>query len=356
MEQEKPQPIATITTTPTATTTTASTASKPRLALSPLTRFHAGYFRISLSLCAQALLWRTLSSDANSTSAAALSDPLHLLLRHLPSAAFILLWSLALTTLSTLSLLFLLRCLLNPRSLRSEFSHHIGVNYLFAPWISWLLLLQSSPFLGPGTPSHLILLFAFSLPIAALDVKIYSQWFTKGKRFLSVVANLTSQMFVIGNLVAARAAAMSGWRECVVFLFLLGITHYLVLFVTFLAWDSIAGTFDTSSKMFFFLSLFIFASLICRPALFKRSMKKFHVAWWAYPFPLTALALTSAEYARVVDGEVAHWLMLVLSVLSVLVTLALMVFSTLNTKALLPHHDPFVSLPVTNSSRGPSSA
>ncbi|KAK1298258.1 S-type anion channel SLAH1 [Acorus calamus] len=382
MEQEKPQPTTTTTTT---TTTTAATASKPRLALSPLTRFHAGYFRISLSLCAQALLWRTLSSDATSNSAATLSDPLRAVLRHLPSAAFILLWSLALTTLSTLSLLFLLRCLLNPRSLRSEFSHDVGVNYLFAPWISWLLLLQSSPFLGPGTPTHLILLFAFSLPIVALDVKIYGQWFTKGKRFLSVVANPTSQMSVIGNLVAARAAAMSGWRECAVFLFSLGFSHYLVLFVTLyqrlqgsdrlpatlrpvfflfvaapsmasLAWDSIAGTFDTSSKMFFFLSLFIFASLICRPALFKRSMKRFHVAWWAYPFPLTALALTSAEYAGVVEGEVAHWLMLVLSVLSVLVTLALMVFSALNTNALLPRHDPFVSLPMTNSSGGSSSA
>ncbi|KAK1276147.1 hypothetical protein QJS04_geneDACA000766 [Acorus gramineus] len=82
-------------------------------------------------------------------------------------------------------------------------------------------------------------------------------------------------------------------------------------------------------------------------------MKRFHVAWWAYPFPLTALVLTSAEYACIVDGEVAHWLMLVLSVL---VTLALMVFSILNTKALLPRHDPFVSLPVTNSSRSPLSA
>ncbi|CAK9186485.1 unnamed protein product, partial [Ilex paraguariensis] len=29
-----------------------------------------------------------------------------------------------------------------------------------------------------------------------------------------------------------------------------------------LAWNSIAGTFDTASKMLFFLSLFLFASLV----------------------------------------------------------------------------------------------
>ncbi|KAK1326598.1 S-type anion channel SLAH1 [Acorus calamus] len=177
------------------------------------------------------------------------------------------------------------------KSIRFEFSHHVGVNYLFAPWISWLLLLQSSPFLKPKTPSYLLLWWAFSIPVLALDVKIYGQWFTKGKRFLSMVVNPTSQLSIIGNLVGVRAAAQTGWMECAMFLFCLGIIHYLVLFVTLyqriqgndylptilrpvfflfvavpciasLAWDSNAGTFNMLSKMLFFLSLFIFASLV----------------------------------------------------------------------------------------------
>jgi hypothetical protein len=37
---------------------------------------------------------------------------------------------------------------------KAEFLHHVGVNYLFAPWISWLLLLQSSPFITPKTCIH----------------------------------------------------------------------------------------------------------------------------------------------------------------------------------------------------------
>lgn len=167
----------------------------------------------------------------------------------------------------------------------------MGVNYLFVPWISWLLLLQSSPFTDPKATHYLVLWWVFALPVVALDVKIYGQWFTKGKRFLSMEANPTSQLSVIGNLVGARAAAEMGWKEIALFMFSLGMAHYLVLFVTLyqgfsgshrlpamlrpvffqfiaapsmasLAWDSICGTFDVPSKMLFFLSLFLFAALV----------------------------------------------------------------------------------------------
>ncbi|XP_010916110.1 S-type anion channel SLAH1 isoform X1 [Elaeis guineensis] len=354
--------------------TTTTTSSPPSLNVSTdravsklwiLTRFHAGYFRISLSLCGQALLWKTLSEPT--TDAHALRPVVHML----PAAAFVMLWSLALFTLVALCLLYAARCLFRFRSVRAEFAHHVGVNYLFAPWISWLLLLQSTPFLRPHTRSYLLLCWLFSLPILALDIKIYGQWFTKGKKFLSMVANPTSQITVIGNLVGARAAAQMGWRESAVCMFSLGIAHYLVLFVTLyqrflgsdslpamlrpvfflffaapsmasLAWDSISSSFDTSCKMLFFLSLFLFASVVSRPALFKRSMRRFSVAWWAYSFPLTILALAATEYAQEVKAEMANLLMLVLSVLSVVVTLILMVFTALKPHDLLPHDDPFL--------------
>ncbi|OIW08438.1 hypothetical protein TanjilG_03114 [Lupinus angustifolius] len=64
-------------------------------------------------------------------------------------------------------------------------------------------------------------------------------------------------------------------------------------------------------------------------------MKKFSVAWWAYSFPLTALALASSEYALEVEGLMAHAIMLVLSTLSVLVSLLLIVFTALNTSITL---------------------
>ncbi|CAI0550792.1 unnamed protein product [Linum tenue] len=328
-----------------------------------LARCHAGYFRITLSLTSQSLLWKTLILSP--TTSAAVDHPL----RRVPSAAFTLLWSLSLLTLAALSSLYLLRCLLRFRMVKSEFLHHVGVNYLFAPWISWLLLLLSSPFTTPETTQFRALWCIFVGPVVALDVKIYGQWFTKGKRFLSTVANPTSQMSVIGNLVGARAAAEMGWREVAVCLFSLGMAHYLVLFVTLyqrlsggnclpsmlrpvfflffaapsmasLAWVAISGRVDTSAKMLFFLSLFLFLSLVSRPSLFKKSMRKFNIAWWAYSFPLTVLALASVDYAREVKGAVAHGLMLLLSSLSILVSFTLMVFTAFNSSMLFPDNDP----------------
>ncbi|XP_010927097.1 S-type anion channel SLAH1-like [Elaeis guineensis] len=366
-EREQQLPITTNSSTPRQTPTTGLNivaTSKVLAWLSNLTRFHAGYFRISLSLCGQALLWKTLSEPT--TDAHALRPVIHTL----PSAAFFFLWSLALFSLVALCLLYAVRCLFRFESIKAELSHHVGMNYLFAPWISWLLLLESTPFLHPKTASYLVLWWVFSVPIFVLDVKIYGQWFTKGRKLLSMAANPTSQISVIGNLVGARAAARMGWRESALCMFSLGMAHYLVLFVTLyqrfvgsnslpamlrpvfflffaapgmasLAWDSISGTFDNASKMLFFLSLFLFASLVSRPALFRRSMRRFNVAWWAYSFPLTVLALAATEYAQEVKGFISDALMLVLSVLSALVTLALLVFTFLKTRDLLPHDDPF---------------
>jgi len=129
-----------------------------------------------------------------------------------PSAAFLLVWSLALFSLATVSFLL---CPLHTRfrSVRLEFSHHISVNYLFVPFISFLLLLQSASFIRP-LPCYMVSCLLFSFPILILDIKIYGQWFTpRGKRILSTVANPTSQLSVIGNLGGARAAAMVGKRN-----------------------------------------------------------------------------------------------------------------------------------------------
>ncbi|XWS21005.1 hypothetical protein CRYUN_Cryun30bG0017700 [Craigia yunnanensis] len=191
-----------------------------------LTRFHAGYFRISLSLGGQALLWKTLIGPTDDRSI--LRDALH---RFHPTA-FLVLWSFALFTLVLLSLLYILRCLFYFKMVKAEFLHQVGVNYLFAPWISWLLLLQSASIVTPKTTSYLVLWWFFAVPVVALDVKIYGQWFTKGRKFLSTVANPTSHISVIGNLVGVQAAATMGWKESTVCLFSLGMVHYLVLLVT----------------------------------------------------------------------------------------------------------------------------
>uniref|UniRef100_M0ZWD9 Inner membrane transport protein n=2 Tax=Solanum TaxID=4107 RepID=M0ZWD9_SOLTU len=69
-------------------------------------------------------------------------------------------------------------------------------------------------------------------------------------------------------------------------------------------------------------------------------MRKFNVAWWAYSYPVTLLALASTRYAKEVKGKVPHTIMLTLSSLSVLVVIALLLSTALYSKILLRDDDP----------------
>ncbi|XP_024046774.1 mitogen-activated protein kinase kinase kinase 18 [Citrus clementina] len=133
------------------------------------------YFRISLSLCSLALLWKILSEPKSDSQ--------------------------------------------NICHVKAEFLHHVGVNYLYAPWIPLLLLLQSAPLTVLNKVVYPVLCWVFSVPVVLLDVKIYGQWFTTEKRFLSVFANPTSQISVIANFTVVQAAAQIGWQENAVCMF-----------------------------------------------------------------------------------------------------------------------------------------
>lgn len=335
-----------------------------------LTRFHAGYFRITLSLGSQALLWKNLIEP---TSHNTINPLIHHIFHRFHPITYVSLWAFSLAVLVLLSFIYLLRCIFHLNMVKEEFLHYVGVNYLFAPWISWLLLLQCSPWVDEKTGLYVSLWWALVVPVVVLDVKIYGQWFTTKRRKynLTAVANPTSQMSVIGNLVGSTAAARMGWNETAMVLFSLGMVHYLVLFVTLyqrlsgsdklpamlrpvfflffaapgvasLAWGSISGKFDTTAKMLFFLSIFLFMSLACRPLLFKKAMRRFNVTWWAYSFPITILAIAATEYAEEVKGKFADVLMLSLASLSMLVTLILVLLTLFNSKMLLPDNDPIL--------------
>lgn len=251
-----------------------------------LANINASYFRICISLGGQALLWKKLSEKID------ISPTFDNLFIKLPSTAFFLIWCLSLGVLVCLSCLYTIRCIFHFSMVKAEFKHHVGVNYLFAPWISWLLLLQSAPsFMFKNKYSYGYVWWLLIIPMVGLDVKVYGQWFTTEKRFLSMVANPTSQLSVIGNFVGAHAAIKMGWRETGTCLFTLGLAHYIVVFITLyqrlsgsnhlpsklrpvffqfvatpsmasLAWKSINGCFDIQCKMLFFLSLFLFTSLV----------------------------------------------------------------------------------------------
>lgn len=86
---------------------------------------------------------------------------------------------------------------------------------------------------------------------------------------------------------------------------------------------------------------------ICRPALFKKAMRRYNIAWWAYSYPITMLALTSLRYEEEVKGLFPLAIKLLLSGLSVLVLFGLLLFTASNPKLLLPDHDDPIDLATT---------
>ncbi|GLJ08018.1 hypothetical protein SUGI_0079610 [Cryptomeria japonica] len=131
-----------------------------------------------------------------------------------------------------------------------------------------------------------ILWCIFMAPIIVLELKIYGQWVTKGKRSLTRTANPSTYLSVIGNFVVAQLATRVDWKKVAMFFFTMGLVHYAVVFVTLyerlssdvivsrklspvfflfiaapsstsLTWQGISGSFYMVYRMFPFLSLFL---------------------------------------------------------------------------------------------------
>ncbi|KAJ6962569.1 hypothetical protein NC652_001279 [Populus alba x Populus x berolinensis] len=68
-------------------------------------------------------------------------------------------------------------------------------------------------------------------PYFFLELKIYGQWLSGGKRRLCKVANPSSHLSVVANFVRAILASKDGWKEAAKFLWAVGFAHYLMVLV-----------------------------------------------------------------------------------------------------------------------------
>ncbi|CAM0953515.1 unnamed protein product [Alopecurus aequalis] len=280
-----------------------------------LLRFPISAFGMCLGVSSQAMLWKTLETEPSTAF-------LHV---H-PVANYVLWWvSVALTVL--VSITYLLKVVFYFEAVRREFHHPVRVNFFFAPWIACLFLVKGVP--RPVDEIHHVIWYLLMAPILCLDLKIYGQWMSSGERRLSKVANPSNHLAVVGNFVGALLGAKMGLRELPILFFAVGLAHYVVLFVTLyqrlptnvqlpkelhpvfflfvaapsvasMAWARISGEFNNGAKLAYFVSMFLYASLVVRVNLFRGF--RFSLAWWAYTFPMTSAALATVLYASEVDN------------------------------------------------------
>ncbi|VAH11367.1 unnamed protein product [Triticum turgidum subsp. durum] len=291
-----------------------------------LLRFPISAFGMCLGVSSQAMLWKTLQSEPSTA-----------FLRVHPAVSHVLWWiSLALTVI--VSITYLLKVVFYFEAVRREFHHPVRVNFFFAPWITCLFLVKGVP--HPVWEIHHVVWYLLMAPIFWLDIKIYGQWMSSGERRLSKVANPSNHLAIVGNFVGALLGARMGLRELPIFFFAVGFAHYVVLFVTLyqrlptnmqlpkdlhpvfflfvaapsvasMAWTRISGEFNDGAKLLYYVSLFLYVSLVVRVNLFWGF--RFSLAWWAYTFPMTSVALATVLYASEVDNLVTRAMALGLS-------------------------------------------
>ncbi|KAH9721579.1 Guard cell S-type anion channel SLAC1 [Citrus sinensis] len=294
-----------------------------------LLRFPIGCFGICLGLSSQAVLWRALSTSPATK------------FLHVPPFINLGLWLLAVAVLISVSFTYILKCIFYFEAVRREYFHPVRINFFFAPWVVCMFLaIGVPPVVAPET-LHPAIWCAFMGPYFFLELKIYGQWLSGGKRRLCKVANPSSHLSVVGNFVGAILAAKVGWKEVGKFLWAVGFAHYLVLFVTLyqrlptsealpkelhpvysmfiaapsaasIAWQAIYGDLDGLSRTCYFIALFLYVSLVVRINFFTG----FSVAWWSYTFPMTTASVATIKYAEHVPSVLTKGLALSLSFMS----------------------------------------
>jgi tellurite resistance protein TehA-like permease len=280
-----------------------------------LLRFPISAFGMCLGVSSQAMLWKTLEMEPSTA-----------FLRVHPVANHVF-WGVSVALTLLVFVTYLLKVIFYFEAVRREFYHPVRVNFFFAPWIACLFLVKGVP--RPVGEIHHVVWYFLMAPILCLDLKIYGQWMSSGERRLSRVANPSNHLAVVGNFVGALLGARMGLREIPIFFFAVGLAHYTVLFVTLyqrlptnvqlpkelhpvfflfvaapsvasMAWARISGEFNNCAKLAYFVSMFLYVSLVVRINLFCGF--RFSLAWWAYTFPMTSVALASVLYASEVDN------------------------------------------------------
>lgn len=227
---------------------------------------------------------------------------------------------LAVFVFTGLSLLYGLKALRYPESVKTEFVHPVKSNFFPAISISLILLATLSLDVSSRLASTL---FAIGVPLHfVLTVLTLSRWiFNQGHQN----SHMTPAWFipVVGNVLVPIAAVPLGFYELAWFFFSIGLFFWLVLFtilmhrlifldpmpiklaptlfiliappaVAFVSYLKLTDQLDQFAQILYGVALFITLFLLLQAHRFRKL--PFFLSWWAYSFPLAAISIASFVY------------------------------------------------------------
>jgi len=229
-------------------------------------------------------------------------------------------------------LAYLAKTIRHPALVAGEFAHPVRSNF-FATFSISLMILASALFPYAPDPAHVLWALGAALQMG-LTLRLMSRWVLAPHDY----AQFNPGWFVpvVGNIIAPLLGVTLGHTEIAWFFFSVGLVFWLVLFaalferlvfhpplparlapslfiliappaVGFLGYQALNGhQLDILARLLFFTALFItLLVLLCWPLWRKLP---FGVTWWAFTFPLDAMALASLDYAGLIGHTSAHWL------------------------------------------------
>ncbi|XP_059067191.1 guard cell S-type anion channel SLAC1-like [Cryptomeria japonica] len=188
-----------------------------------------------------------------------------------------------------------------------EYLDRVWVNYFFVPWIAAVLLRLGLPSSITPDKVHPLAFCLFVVPFSVLDLKIYCQWFVKGKRSLSRVTNPSTYLSRLSPDIALKRKISP-----VFFQFIAASSSASV------AWVVVSGYFDKFSRMLLFLSLFLYLTLVMRVGFFRDSIWRFSVIWWAFTYPMTTTSVVTLKYAEEVKNLIVPTFAYILTCVSII--------------------------------------
>jgi tellurite resistance protein len=225
-----------------------------------------------------------------------------------------------------------------------EWGHPVKLNFFPTISISLLLLASATLELSP-TLSYWLWVLGTVLQLA-LTLYVLSVWIHHTK---FEIHHITPAWFipVVGNIIVPIAGIHHAPAETSWFFFSVGIVFWIVLLtinfyrfifhqplpermlptlfillappaVGFVAYVNLTGAVDPFARVLFYIAVFLFLLLVAQSDKFLRI--RFTLSWWAYSFPLAALAAAAYRFHQL-DQAPAFALMggIFLALLSIIV-------------------------------------
>lgn len=237
----------------------------------------------------------------------------------IPEWPYLVWFWLALGVFVLLAALYLIKAIRHPQSVREEWQHPIRLAFVPTITIGLLLLATAGQDVMPAVAR--VLWWAGALGHLGLTVAVVSAWFSRGRIQLGLV---TPAWFIpiVGNVITPLAAREIGNTEVGWFSFGVGLVFWLAFLplllhrvvlhdqplpgkllpslaifvappaVAMLSWQSLTGTLDDAFSMVLYSSAVMFAALLFAQLAHLRRIP-FALSYWAYAFPLAALATAS---------------------------------------------------------------